>query len=156
MNDIELAKNILDNEQRALVIVKDGKVLFSVDGKGIKPIYTAFNELKDELKGSSVADKVIGKAAAMIYEHAAIKELSTKLISENAINVLGNTSIIYEYEKSVPYIKNRDQSGMCPVETLSLKVNNIDDLLIEISNFLANINKLWFVLYFCGIWTIIY
>jgi hypothetical protein len=142
MNDIELAKNLLDNEQRALVIVKDGKVLFSVDGKGIKPIYTAFNELKDELKGSSVADKVIGKAAAMIYEHAAIKELSTKLISENAINVLGNTSIIYEYEKSVPYIKNRDQSGMCPVETLSLKVNNIDDLLIEISNFLANINKL--------------
>lgn len=142
MNDIELAKNLLDNEQRALVIVKDGKVLFSVDGKGIKPIYTAFNELKDELKGSSVADKVIGKAAAMIYEHAAIKELSTKLISENAISVLGNTSIIYEYEKSVPYIKNRDQSGMCPVETLSLKVNNIDDLLIEISNFLANINKL--------------
>ena len=142
MNDIELAKNILDNEQRALVIVKDGKVLFSVDGKGIKPIYTAFNELKDELKGSSVADKVIGKAAAMIYEHAAIKELSTKLISENAINVLGNTSIIYEYEKSVPYIKNRDQSGMCPVETLSLKVNNIDDLLVEISSFLANINKL--------------
>lgn len=142
MNDIELAKNLLDNEQRALVIVKDGKVLFSVDGKGIKPIYTAFNELKDELKGSSVADKVIGKAAAMIYEHAAIKELSTKLISENAINVLGNTSIIYEYEKSVPYIKNRDQSGMCPVETLSLKVNNIDDLLVEISSFLANINKL--------------
>lgn len=139
MNDIELAKNLLDNEQRALVIVKDGKVLFSVDGKGIKPIYTAFNELKDELKGSSVADKVIGKAAAMIYEHAAIKELSTKLISENAINVLENTSIIYEYEKSVPYIKNRDQSGMCPVETLSLKVNNIDDLLVEISSFLANI-----------------
>ena len=139
MNDIELAKNILDNEQRALVIVKDGKVLFSVDGKGIKPIYTAFNELKDELKGSSVADKVIGKAAAMIYEHAAIKELSTKLISENAINVLEKTSIIYEYEKSVPYIKNRDQSGMCPVETLSLKVNNIEDLLIEISSFLANI-----------------
>ena len=139
MNDIELAKNLLDNEQRALVIVKDGKVLFSVDEKGIKPIYTAFNELKDELKGSSVADKVIGKAAAMIYEHAAIKELSTKLISENAISVLGNTSIIYEYEKSVPYIKNRDQSGMCPVETLSLKVNNIDDLLVEISSFLANI-----------------
>ena len=139
MNDIELAKNLLDNEQRALVIVKEGKVLFSVDGKGIKPVYTALNELKDELKGSSVADKVIGKAAAMIYEHAAIKELSTKLISENAINVLGNTSIIYEYEKSVPYIKNRDQSGMCPVETLSLKVNNIDDLLVEISSFLANI-----------------
>lgn len=139
MKDIELARNLLDNEQRSIVIVKDGRVIFSGDGKGVKPIYTALNELKDELRGSSVADKVIGKAAAMIYEHAAIKELSTKLISENAINVLEKTSIIYEYEKSVPYIKNRDQSGMCPVETLSLKVNNIEDLLIEISSFLANI-----------------
>lgn len=141
MKDIELAKNVLDNEKKAIVIVKDKRVIFSSEGRGIKPMYTALNELKDELQGSSAADKVVGKAAAMIYEYAGIKELSTNLISEAAINVLKKTSIIYEYEKSVPYIKNRDRSGMCPVETLSLKINNIDDLLAEISNFLKNINK---------------
>lgn len=139
MKDIELAKRILDSEKQAIVIVKEGRVIFSSNGKGIKPIYTALNELKDGLMDSSIADKVIGKAAAMICEYAGIKELSTKLISENAINVLENTSIIYNYEKSVPYIKNRDQSGMCPVETLSLKTNNIDELLIGVSNFLKSI-----------------
>lgn len=141
MKDIELAKKLLDNEKKALVIVKDGRVLYSSDGKGIKPIYTALKDFKDELKGASVADKVIGKAAAMICQYAQVKELSTKLISEAAIDVLKNTSIIYDYEKSVPYIKNLDQSGMCPVETLSLKANNIDDLLNEISNFLNNVGK---------------
>ncbi len=141
MKDIELAKTILDSEKQAIVIVKEGRVIFSSNGKGIKPIYTALNDLKDELSGSSIADKVVGKAAAMIYECAGIKELSTKLISESAISVLENTSIIYNYEKSVPYIKNRDQSGMCPIETLSLKVNNIDELLIEVSNFLKIINN---------------
>lgn len=141
MKDIEIAKNILVNEKKAIVIVKEGRVIFSSEGRGIKPIYTALNELKDALHGSSVADKVIGKAAAMICEYAGIKELSTKLISEGAINVLKKTSIIYEYEQSVSYIKNRDQSGMCPVETLSLKTNNIDVLLKEISDFLDNINK---------------
>lgn len=139
MKDIELAKSLLDKEKQAIVIVKEGQTIFSSDGKGIKPIYTALNKLKYELRGSSVADKVIGKAAAMICEYAGIKELSTKLISENAIDVLENTSIIYNYEKSVPYIKNRDHSGMCPVETLSLRINNIDELLMEISKFLQNI-----------------
>lgn len=136
MKDIELAKNLLNNEKKAIVIVKSGKVIFSSEDKGIKPVYEALIEFKDGLQGSSVADKVIGKAAAMIYEHADIKELSTNLISEKAVDVLKNTSIVYEYEKSVPYIKNRDRSGMCPIETLSLEVNNINELLLKISNFL--------------------
>lgn len=137
MKDIKLAKNILDNEKKTIVIVKGGQVIFQSDGRGIRPLYTALKELKDELKGSSVADKVIGKAAAMIYKYAAIKELSTKLISEEAIDMLKNTSIMYEYEKSVPYIKNIDQSSLCPVENLSLNIDNIDELLLEISNFLG-------------------
>jgi hypothetical protein len=141
MKDIELARSLLDSEKQSIVIVKEGRVIFSSDGKGIKPLYTALKELKSELRGSSVADKVVGKAAAMICDYAGIKELSTKLISENAINALENTYIIYNYEKCVPYIKNRDQSGMCPVETLSLKVNNIDELLIGVSNFLKSIER---------------
>ena len=136
MKDIELAKNLLNNEKKTIVIVKDGKVVFLSKDKGIEPVYTAFNEFKDELQGSSAADKVIGKAAAMIYAYAGIKELSTNLISEKAVDVLKNTTIVYEYEKLVSYIKNRDRSGMCPIETLSLEVNNIDELLLKISNFL--------------------
>lgn len=141
MKDIELAKKLLDSQKQAIVIVKEGRVIFSSDGRGIKPIYTALNELKCELRGSSIADKVVGKAAAMICVYAGIKELNTKLISENAISVLESTSIIYNYDKSVPYIKNRDQSGMCPVETLSLKVNEIDELLTGVSHFLKSIQN---------------
>lgn len=137
MKDIELAKQILNNDNKTIVIVKDGKVIFTSENKGIKPVYEAFNELKDELKGSSVSDKVVGKAASMIYKHADIKELSTKLISQNAVDILKNTSIVFEYQKLVSYIKNREQSGMCPIETLSLDVNNIDELLSKISDFLG-------------------
>jgi|LAHS01.1.fsa_nt_gb hypothetical protein len=141
MKDIEIAKSLLDNGKKVIVIVKDKRMIFSSEGRGIKPVYTALNELKGELQGSSAADKVVGRAAAMIYEYAGIKELSTTLISEGAINVLKNTPIIYEYEKSVPYIENRDRSGMCPVENLSFNVDNIDELLEEISSFLKNINQ---------------
>jgi hypothetical protein len=141
MKDIELARNLMDKENKAIVIVKGKRVIFSSEERGIKPVYTALNELKDEFRGSSAADKAVGKAAAMIYAYAGIKEISTVLISEGAINVLNKTPITYEYEKSVPYIKNRDRSGMCPVETISLKTDNIDELLAEISSFLNSINK---------------
>lgn len=139
MKDIDLARSILDNENKSIVIVKEGSVIFSSNEKGIKPIYTALIEQKDKLKGSSISDKVIGKAAAMICKYAEIKELNTKLISDNAVIVLDDSSILYKSDKSVPFIKNRDGSGMCPIETISLKVDNIDDLLMEISKFLENL-----------------
>ncbi|MFA9423228.1 MAG: DUF1893 domain-containing protein [Sedimentibacter sp.] len=139
MKDVRLAKELLEKEKFALAIVKDGKLVFSSYERGIKPLYIAVEQLKDELEGSSVADRVTGKAAAMLCKYANIKELNTRLISENAINVFKETSIIYEYEELAPYIKNRDKTGMCPVETISLKSNDISELLSGIANFLESI-----------------
>jgi len=141
MKDIEIAVELLEKEKLALAIVRDGRVIFSSSDKGIKPLYTAVKEQKNELEGSSVADRVTGKAAAMLCEHAGIKQLKTRLISDNAINVLKETNILYEYDEHAPYIKNRDKTGMCPVETLSMKVENIDELLQGIENFLDSIKK---------------
>lgn len=142
MKDIDVAKEFLESEKLALAIVKDGKLVFSSKGIGIKPLFTAVEQLKDELEGSSVADKVTGKAAAMLCKYAKIKELHTHLISENAIAVFKDTPIILEYEESTPYIKNRDRTGMCPVETLSLKTNDIDELRSGIKTFLESIGLL--------------
>lgn len=141
MKDIDMAVGILEKENLALAIVKDGKVIFSSSGKGIKPLYTAVKEQKGELEGSSLADRVTGRAAAMLCAYAGIKQLRTKLISDNAINVLKETNILYEYEEHAPYIKNHDKTGICPVETLSLKAENIDELLKGIEEFLDSIKK---------------
>lgn len=141
MKDIDVAVELLEKEKLALAIVKDGKVIFTSSDKGIKPLYTAVKEQKEELENSSVADRVTGRAAAMLCAYAGVKQLKTKLISDNAVNVLKETSIIYEYDEHAPYIKNRDKTGMCPVETLSLKAENMDDLLAGIESFLDSIKK---------------
>jgi ABC-type uncharacterized transport system ATPase subunit len=141
MKDIDLAIEHLEKEKLALAIVKDGKLIFSSHDKGIKPLYTAATEFKNELHNSSVADRVTGKAAAMLCVYSRVKNLKTKIISENAIKELEESNIIYEYDICTPYIENRDRSGMCPVETLSLKTKNIEELLIGISNFLESLKK---------------
>ncbi len=139
MKDVDIAAELLEKESLALAIVKDGRVIYKSSGRGIKPLYKAYEEHKIELEGSSVADRVTGKAAAMLCTHAGIKQLKTKLISDNAINVLKETKIIYEFDIRTPFIKNREKTGMCPVETLSLKSNSIDELLKDIESFLESI-----------------
>lgn len=140
MNDIKIAKDLLENEQLTLAIVKNEEIIFTSKEKGIKPLFTAVMEQKEKLCGSSVADRVTGKAAAMLCVYADIKELHTRILSENATEVLEKSTILYEYEKSAPHIKNRDKTGMCPIETLSLDTNDVNELLSRISNFLENSN----------------
>lgn len=140
MRDIDIAKNLLLGEQLALVAVKDGDVIYKSKDRGIKPLYTAYKEMKSSLKDASIADKVIGKAAAMLCESAEISHLYTNLISEKAIAVLEKTDIEFNYELAVPFIQNRDNTGLCPVENLSLKAEDIDKLLTGIDSFLKSIN----------------
>ena len=139
MRDIEMAKNLLLNEELALVIVKDGDIIYKSNGRGIKPLYLAYKEMKSSLKGATVADKVIGKAAAMLCVNAGITQVYTKLISEKAIEVLKESNIEPHYDLAVPFIKNRDNTGLCPVETLSLEAENIEDLLDGIDIFLKSV-----------------
>ena len=140
MKDIEIAVELLEKEGLTLAVVKNGDLIYSSRDIGIKPLYTAYTKNMD-LSGSSVADRVTGKAAAMICAESGIKELKTRVISDNAINVLEGTDIVFNYDESTPYIKNRDKTGMCPVETLSLKTDNMDDLLEGIEKFLESISK---------------
>lgn len=142
MKDIDIAVELLEKDNLALAIVKDTKVIFTSSGKGIKPLFTALEEHKNELEGSSIADRVTGRAAAMLCVYAGIKQLKTKLISDNAINVLKETNIIYEYDERALFIENRDRTGMCPVEALSLKAESIDELLMGITSFLENMKRI--------------
>lgn len=141
MKDIDLAKEVLEKNACTLVIVKEGKVIFSSHDKGIKPMYTVVCNMKEKLHGASVADRVIGRAAAMLCKFANIKELHTKIISEGAVKVLKSSNIQFTYEEMSSYIKNRDKTGMCPVEQLSQDIDSPILLLEKIKSFLENIKN---------------
>jgi len=136
MEDIELAKKYLEEDNLALAVVKNGELIYKSQEKGIKPMYfLAVNE-KGILKGTSIADKVIGKGAAMLCSYIGAKELYAQLISEGAIEVLEEENIVYTYDRICPYIKNREKSDMCPVEKIATESKNVEELLDRIKDFL--------------------
>lgn len=120
---LERAKTLLSSTDStiAVVLVDD---FFTSQERGVKPLLYLLKEKKGFLKGASVADKVIGKAAALLMVLGEIKEVHTLIISEPAIKVFEKYNISCFYDKKVTRIVNRAGDGLCPMETLCLDVEN--------------------------------
>ena len=136
MRDIEIAKKILEKKDHTLVVVKSGEVLFTSKEKGIKPIYKLAKEMKDESQGASIADRVIGRGAALLYTYIGLWEVYGKLISKEAMEILNEENIKYSFDKECDHIKNRDKSGLCPIEKLSLGIYDPIILLSKLDVFI--------------------
>ena len=120
---LEQAKSLLISSASTIAVVSNGEV-FTSHERGVKPLLHLLTEKKGFLKGASVADKVIGKAAALLMALGEIKEVHTLIISEPAIKVFEKYNIACFYDKKVDRIINRTGDGLCPMETLCLDVDN--------------------------------
>ncbi|SHJ37770.1 protein of unknown function [Dethiosulfatibacter aminovorans DSM 17477] len=142
MNDLSLAREMLEKEGLTLAVVKDGECIFKSKERGIYPLYIAVRDIRREMCGASAADKVIGRGAAQLYEYANVKEVYSMLISEGTREIFEGSGIYFEAEKIVPKIMNREKTGMCPVETISYGSETIEEVLDKIEEFLNSINLL--------------
>ena len=65
---------------------------------------------------ASIADKVVGKAAAALIALAKVKEVYADVVSRPALDLLSKTNVKIRYGTVVPYIINRTATGWCPLE----------------------------------------
>jgi hypothetical protein len=118
-SDLEIAKEHLKSESKALVLAKDGRVIASSSREGIADLVGFIETFGDELAGASMADKVVGKAVALLIRYADIVAIYAGMMSESAKEALEGTGIDYSYGKLVPTILNRAGDDLCPMEKLS-------------------------------------
>jgi len=140
MNDLQLAKKYLEDEELTLCIVKDQEVIYKSTEKGIYSLYMIITTMAEKVNGASLADKTIGKAAAMICKKLGIQSIYSYLVSNSAIDIFGEEHITFT--KSVPMIMNREKNGSCPIEKIAYNTNNMEQLLHDIKEFLKVKGKL--------------
>jgi hypothetical protein len=116
MGDLELARSKLDDDDLTLVIVKGGRVLFETGSRGISGFLCAVESLGDGLEGSSVADKVVGKAVALLCVYCRVIAVSASVFSERASRVLKESGVHVEWGSLVESVLDRDKEGLCPFE----------------------------------------
>ncbi|MBQ7047074.1 MAG: DUF1893 domain-containing protein [Oscillospiraceae bacterium] len=139
MSDIELAIDMLKRENLSCVILM-GDCVYKSQKRGVAPIMELIKN-GTQLNGFSVADRVIGKAAALLFVLAGIKEVYSPIMSEPAIEVFRENKIKISFDKSVPYIINRTGDGRCPMEEAVKNTNDPKKAFIAIQNKLNDLTQ---------------
>lgn len=124
MNDLMIAKNRLEKNDLSLVIVKNRKILFETKEKKILGFIDAIEKMDNVMKGSSMADKVVGKAVALLCVFKEVHAVYAKILSEKAKNLFEQWKINFEYKSLVKEILNNNKDKICPFE---LKAKNLND-----------------------------
>ena len=120
--DLAKAKKILCDTGSTCVLCKGGSRVES-QLRGVAPLVELL-DMGMDFSGYSAADKVVGKGAALLYALLGIKEIYALVISESALSVLQNNSIICSYDTLVPHIINRRGDGICPIESATMDIEN--------------------------------
>ena len=107
--DLEIAKRILKNESISLVIVKESKILYKSSASGIRGLIEAIEDLKDDMHDSSVADKVVGRAAALLLAYSRVGGVYAEILSEEGMKALKENNIAFEFERTVPIIFDKSR-----------------------------------------------
>ena len=120
MQDLERARRRLKERKLSLVVVKKGSVLFETESHGIKGFLEAIELLGEKLTGSSVADRIVGRAVAFLCAYFRVSAVFAVLMSMEGVRVLEDKDIIYQFEKCVTNILNQKRNDICPFEKLAL------------------------------------
>ena len=124
MDDLDASKQRLRTRNLSLVFVKNSKVIFETDRGGLLGFLEAISELRDDLAEASVADRIIGKAAALLCAYSRVKAAFAVTLSDGGLSVLRDNHIPCEYGELVPSIHNLERTDQCPFEKLVENVNN--------------------------------
>jgi len=119
MTDIEIAKTNLIGH--SICLCRNSEIITD-DGRGISPMIKFLKEGRD-LKGFSVADIIVGKAAALLFSKACIARVYGKVMSKSAKCILEKNGIPCSFDTLTDNIINRTGTDICPMEQT---VENID------------------------------
>ncbi len=103
----------------SLLILKDGQEMFASSDPMLDPLLRCLQQHRTEMASALAIDKIVGSAAAFLLALAKVNQVITPLASETAMAILERHKIAVVAEKTIPLIKNRDGSDICPMEKLA-------------------------------------
>jgi len=111
-----MARAILQERGLAFVVVRDGTILGQGTGPGIRELLDFADQPGQDARGAALADRIIGRAAAMIARSMGIAAVHAVLMSEGGRQVLAEGGIGATSDRIVPAVRNRAGDGPCPME----------------------------------------
>ena len=123
-DDLRLAKEALLKDGVTLVAAKNGKLLFRSKSHGVSDLLAMIDDLGRLTEGASLADSVVGRAAALLCVYSGIVAVYGAKMSEGAESILRASSLRCEFGTLVPKILNREKKDICPFDRAVLGIDD--------------------------------
>lgn len=139
MDSLQSAINLIKEETATCVVMKDNKIIKTLTGQGIAPVIELYEQ--NAFKGTCVADKIIGKAAAMIMVLGGVEEVYGKVMSRAGKEFLKSRGVKVSYGQCIDVISNRTGDGICPMERTVMNIEEPAEALEALKETLAKLRK---------------
>lgn len=117
-------------------VVRNGAEIRTCSRRGVADLYRLLKHDPAFLAGASVADKVVGKAAAALLVAGGIRALHADTISTPALELLHRAGIETTYGTEVGHIADRTGNGWCPLELRCRDARTAEECLPRIEAFM--------------------
>lgn len=115
LNRFNEAVLLLREERLTCVIIGEEETL-KYTRRGISPMTDALENHPEVLKNAVIADRIIGKAAAMLAVAGGAAAVYGEVMSESGLEMLRSHGIEAVYGTLTAAIRNRTDTGLCPME----------------------------------------
>ena len=137
MEDIDLARSLLEEEKWNLVIVKGGQVILNSRERGVASFFQAVQSMGRSLHNAALADRIVGSAVAMLCLQARITSVYASIASQGALDMLKGQGVTISSKSTVPYISNYDGTDLCPFEKLARSCQEPSQLFAALQSLFA-------------------
>ncbi len=124
MTDLDIAKNELYEQNLTLAIVKNSQILYETKTHQITGFLNAIQKCQNQLEGASVADRVVGKAIALLCAYAKTKEVYAAVLGRQAQRILKTHKITCQWNQLVDNILDSTGQSMCPFEKAATNITD--------------------------------
>ncbi len=132
------AISLIRSGDYSCVTVRENALSATLSARGIAPLISLCE--REKLCGAFVADKIIGKAAAMLLTLGKASACFAQTASRDAVLWLESHGVPITYDECVEHIVNRRGDGLCPMEETVLEIFDenkaykaLKDKLLELS-----------------------
>jgi len=116
------------NSENNLMIFREDELIFQSSGRGIAPLIEAIDTIgREDLRGVTTADRVVGKAAALLNLYMGAVEVHAGVISSGAKAILSEHGIQYQFLEDTDVVKAKDGVVFCPFEKLVWDVSDPEE-----------------------------
>lgn len=127
IKDMNLARNILSTEDYSIVIIRDERILGHKKEDGIKPILELIDELGDEIKGTVVGERTLGKASAFLCRYSKVGGVYSYKATKTAIAILIIGGIPCQADELIPFLGENNSSYLSTFEKMLQNVESPEE-----------------------------